>query len=217
MLEGPIIRINPTEVHIADPNFYDVAYSSSLAINKLEALRDRFGLPTSLQSTVDHTVHHRRRVALNPYFSKKQINAFSPRIQQCAERLCNRLLREYKGTNRIVTLNDAWAAYAADIVFFYCFGWSYDFLNYPDFVAPFTNSIVELTSSLHVATHFPWFLKLLQSLPNFAVGIINPAMIPVFQFERVSFSFCVQTHLLWKRPNSHPHAGNRVPDRQAHQ
>lgn len=133
---------------------------------------------------------------------------FCPHIQQCAERLCSRLLREYKGTNKVVTLNDAWAAYAADIVFFYCFAWSYEFLDYPDFVAPFTNSIKELTNSLHVARHFPWFLKLLQSLPGYAVGIINPAMIPVFEFKSVSFSSRAQLRMFLRRHDSHPHAGN---------
>ena len=145
-------------------------------------------MPTALQTTVEHRVHHRRRMPLNSYFSKKQISMFCPRIQQCAERLCNRLLREYKGTAKVINLNDAWAAYAADIIFFYSFAWSYDFLDYLDFVAPFTTSIKELTNSLHVARHFPWFLKLLQSLPGYAVGVIKPAMIPVFQFESVSLS-----------------------------
>ena len=154
---------------------------------------------------------------LNPYFSKKQINLFSPHIQQCAEMLCNRLLREYKGTYRVVTLNDAWAAYAADIVFFYCFAWSYEFLDYPDFVVPFNNSIKELENSIHIAKHFPWFLKLLQSLPGYAVKIINPAMIPVFEFENVSLSFCVQVRSFLKRYDSHSHAGNRVAHHEDHQ
>ena len=186
-IQGPIIRINPTEIHISDPDFYDIAYSSTLPADKLEAFRDRFGLPGAVQSTVAHATHHRRRMALNPYFSKKQINDFSPHIRQCAEKLSDRLLREYKGTSKIVSLNDAWAAYVTDVVIFYSFARSYDFLDYPDFIAPFTNSLKELANSIHVARHFPWFLKLLQSLPESALGFINPAMIPVFQFQNVNF------------------------------
>ena len=125
-------------------------------------------------------------MALSPYFSKRQINDFSPFIQKRAEQLCSRLLREYKDMERIVSLNDAWAAFATDVVFFYAFAWSYDFLNYPDFVAPFTNSLKGLAMSCHFAGHFPWFLSFLQSLPDSALGIVNPAMVPVFRFINVS-------------------------------
>ena len=127
-------------------------------------------------------------MALNPYFSKRQIIEFSPYIQRCAEKLCNRLLREYKDTGKVVSLNDAWSVYATDIIFFYSFAWSYDFLDYPDFVAPFTTSMKEVAKSLHVAGHFPWLLSLLQSLPDSVVRIVNPAIVPVFQFQNVSLS-----------------------------
>ena len=127
-------------------------------------------------------------MALNPYFSKRQINEFSPYIQRRAEQLCNRLLREYKNTGKIVSLNDAWAAYTTDIIFFYSFAWSYDFLDYPDFVSHFTTSMKELANSLHVAGHFPWLLSLLQSLPDSVLRIVNPAIVPVFRFQNVSLS-----------------------------
>lgn len=51
LLSGPIVRINPTELHIFDPNFHEIAYSSSKAADKLLKFRDRFGLPKSIQST----------------------------------------------------------------------------------------------------------------------------------------------------------------------
>lgn len=182
---GPIIRINPTEIHISDPDFYDTAYSSSTPFNKIPAFRDRFGLPTAVLSTVDHELHRHRRAALNPYFSKKQIREFSPHIQHCAERLCDRLLKEYKGTSKVVTLNDAWAAYTTDIIFFYSFAWTYDFLDFPDFIAPFTESTKALASSVHFAGHFPWALKALQSMPDVLLGVINPGIRPAFKFLNV--------------------------------
>ena len=183
---GPIIRINPTELHVSDPNFHDVVYSSSAPYEKVKAWRDRFGLPFAVISTVEHDLHHNRRVALNPYFSKRQINDFTPYIQERALQLCERLLREYKGSSKVVTVNDAWATFATDIIMYYGFAWSYDFLSYPDFIAPFTNSIKELVLTTHVAGHFPMFLRFLQSVPDSVVGIINPAMQPVFKFQNVS-------------------------------
>lgn len=210
--QGLIIRINPTEIHISDPDFYDIAYSSSLPADKFESFRDRFGLPGAVQSTVAHATHHRRRMALNPYFSKKQINEFSPEIQQYAEKLRDRLLREYKGTSKIVSLNDAWAAYVTDIVIFYSFGRSYIFLDYPDFIAPFTNSLKELANSIHVALHFPWFLKALQSLPESVVGLINPAMISVFQFQNVKPLSGKYPSPPLQRGDTNAHAGDQIPD-----
>lgn len=185
MTSGPIIRINPTEIHVSDPDFHDIVYSSSAPFNKIPAFRDRFGVPTAVISTVDHELHHRRRMALNPCFSKKRVSDFCPYIQQCAERLCNKLLLEYKGTSRVVTLDDAWAAYATDIVMFHTFAWTHDFLDFPDFVAPYTESTREVAGIAHFAAHFPWVLKALQSMPEALSGVINPAMRPIFKFHNV--------------------------------
>lgn len=163
-----------------------MVYSSNSRFEKIERFKYRFGGPEGVQATVEHDLHHRRRVALNPYFSKRQIVDFSGHIQTCAERFCQRLADEYKGTSRVVTLNNVWAAFAADMVMFYTFAFSYHFIEYPDFVAPFTTSIIELNKSTHFAVHFPWFLTFLQSVPDAVVGVINPAMRPVFQFFNVS-------------------------------
>ena len=182
---GPIIRINPTEIHVSDPDFYAIAYSSSAPFQKLRAWRDRLGLREGVQSTVEHDLHHHRRMALNPYFSKQQINKFSPYLQDCATRLCDRLIREYKGTSRVVKMNDAWAAFATDIIMYYSFGWTYDCSYSPDFVAPFTTSIKQLALGVHVATHFPWLVKACMCIPQSIFVILSPAARPVFQLKDV--------------------------------
>ncbi|KAK0506935.1 hypothetical protein JMJ35_010635 [Cladonia borealis] len=180
---GPIIRINPDEIHVSDPDFYDVAYASSAPFEKMPKWRDRFGLPGAVQSTVQHELHRSRRMTLNPHFSKKAISNFSWFIQQRMDQLCDRLLREFKDSGEVVTLNDAWGAVTADIIINYCLGFDYNFVGYPGFVAPFTRSIKELALSVHIAGHFPWFLKLLQSSPDWLVGLLNPGMKPVFNFQ----------------------------------
>ena len=125
---GPIIRINPYEIHISDPEFYDVAYASSAPFDKMPKWLDRFGLPGAVQSTVQHELHRSRRMTLNPHFSKKSIGTVTWLIQQRMDQLCDRLLREYKITGEVVTLNDAWGALTADIIINYCFGWDYNFV-----------------------------------------------------------------------------------------
>ena len=125
---GPIIRINPDEIHVSDPDFYDVAYASSAPFEKMPKWLDRFGLPGAVQSTVQHELHRSRRTTLNPHFSKKAIGNFSWFVQNRMDQLCDRLLREYKGTGDVVTLNDAWGAVAADVIINYCLGSDYNFV-----------------------------------------------------------------------------------------
>ena len=44
------------------------------------------------------------------------------------DQLCDRLLREYKGTGEVVTLNDAWGAVTADIIVKHALGFDYNFV-----------------------------------------------------------------------------------------
>ncbi|KAI4281018.1 MAG: hypothetical protein L6R38_003991 [Xanthoria sp. 2 TBL-2021] len=123
---------------------------------------------------------------MNPFFSRQRILNYSSYAASRVARLCQRFESEYKGTSKVFCFNDAWASLTTDMINYYSFAISYNFQDYPDFVAPFTNSIKLLAQSLHLVGHFPWVLSLLQSLPDSVVGILNPAMLPVFQFQNVS-------------------------------
>ena len=52
---GPIIRINPYELHISDPDYYDELYTSSSSgekRDKWEWYTKQFGTPEAMFSTV---------------------------------------------------------------------------------------------------------------------------------------------------------------------
>lgn len=149
-------------------------------------LKERFGIPLSTFDIVPHEYHHIRRAAVSPYFARQKIIDFAPYIQARVDKLCTILLTKYKGTSTVITLNEAWGALATDSLTWYTFAKSYDFLDYPGFVAPFTSAIRELAYSIHVSTHFPWFLALLKSIPESYVAILNPPMKAVFEFHGVS-------------------------------
>ena len=186
-MKGPIIRINPKEIHISDPDFHDAAYSPSLHVDKLWELEQRFGLPLGVHATVKHSLHKLRRVQLNSHFSKQKIKAFAPYIQECTDRLCDRLRREYKGTGKVLNISDAWATLTTDLVFYHTFAWTYNLLDYPDFVSPFTTSMNELCRTAHVGSHFPWLTSTLQSIPDSILGVIYPAMRPIIQSQNVRY------------------------------
>lgn len=192
------MRITPWEVHIADPDFYEVLFSNKTRYSKIEKLRYRFGLHLSSFDTIDHDHHHLRRSAVFPFFARQKVVDFSPQIQAMADQMANRLATEFGHRAKAVSMNEAYAAFVADAINYYTFAISYNFLDYPDFVAPFTTSIRQLALSLHMAGHFPWLLATLQALPETVVHMLNPLMVPVFRFHDVSTKS--RTRYLTQRP-----------------
>jgi hypothetical protein len=109
---GPIVRINPNELHVSDPDFYETLYAGG---NKR---RDRFkwhalgvGLPMSMLGTTEHDLHRKRRMALTGYFSTQRARRLQPVIQERLDTLVRRL-HSFKGTGEIVPMNLAYSAWS---------------------------------------------------------------------------------------------------------
>jgi hypothetical protein len=71
---GPVVRINPDELHFADFEFYNTIYASA------PAKRDRYAYHAkapdahySTGFTIDHETHKKRREAMAPFFSKRNV------------------------------------------------------------------------------------------------------------------------------------------------
>lgn len=181
------MRINPYELHIKDPEYHGVLYSTNAHLDKLKSWESRFDVTTSIQSTTEHSIHRLRRTPLNPFFSKRAVATFTPEIQDHADKLINRVQREYAGNGKILSLTEAYHAFSTDNVMDYCFASNVDALDEEDFVGPFTRAVKSLAESVHVTTHFRWILSLLLSLPETGAKLLMPTMIPVFDFKRVSY------------------------------
>ncbi|KAI0380236.1 cytochrome P450 [Hypomontagnella monticulosa] len=179
---GPIVRVGPNEVHIQDVTFYDTLYSNSRHSDKLKQLENRFGNRNAMLMTADHDIHRMRRVAINPFFSKRKISQYSSKIQAHMDRLCKRVSAEFLANGRVLTLNNMWAAFTADIIVGYTLEKSYDFILKPNFRAEFSDAIVGLIGPVHFITHFPWMLKVSELLPDKLIGILSPPMVSARSF-----------------------------------
>lgn len=91
---GPIVRINPWELYIDDPEFYKTIYPPSAPFNKLSVFKNRFGIPLAAFSIAAYAVHKKRRAALSPFFTKSRIQARAPFLQQLIDKVCQRLESE---------------------------------------------------------------------------------------------------------------------------
>ncbi|KAI9641437.1 hypothetical protein NHQ30_010244 [Ciborinia camelliae] len=87
---GPIVRINPYELHIDDLEYYDELYAGSTRKReKYLWFVSSGGSPGSSFETIAHDLHRLRRNAVNPFFSKRSITAMEPIIKSKISLLSN--------------------------------------------------------------------------------------------------------------------------------
>ena len=186
ILEGPIIRISPSELHVRDSEFYEIFYSSSRPADRLARLRNRFGAPDSTHFTVAHGLHRQRRAALNPFFSKRTVNSYSPSVQRSMNRLCDHLKGEYTGNGKPLVLDDMWGCLASDIIGEYCFGKVYNFIETREFRSTFVRAMHDLLDPLHIMTQFPWIMQIIMLLPDWLNIMLQPKMRSLLEWRAVS-------------------------------
>jgi len=180
------VRVNPWEVHINDPEFYETIYSTTSPFDKLLQHTKWTNSSGSSQSTVLHSIHRSRRAAIGPLFSKRQISLYASEVQARADKLCNKINSEYKLNKNEFRIDDAYGCFATDVVTEYAFAREYKYLDSPNFAAPFVRTMTKLSNMYHTIWHFPLLLPAFSLLPHWYVKKVNPMMADVFDFREVS-------------------------------
>ena len=171
---GPIIRINPEELHIRDADFYDELYApASKKRDKYDGWTVLAGAPTSSFATVSHSLHRLRRSALNPYFSKRAIANTEPLIWDKVERLCQRLAAAAK-TREVIRLDAVYMALTMDVITHYAYGESYNYLAEDDFKLEWKETVIGGSANGAFLRQFPWALPLLKATPLSVLKVLNP-------------------------------------------
>jgi cytochrome P450 len=108
---GPVIRINPYELHVIDPDFLDVLYTGhSHKRNKWTYYTGVLGTPGASMNTNSHDLHRIRRSALNPFFSKASIRKLQPLVDAKVDQLLERFADLQKSED-ILIVNHASSAF----------------------------------------------------------------------------------------------------------
>ncbi|KAL8769010.1 MAG: hypothetical protein Q9209_004927 [Squamulea sp. 1 TL-2023] len=118
---GPIIRINPFELHINDPERYSEIYNFNRHLEK----RDYH--IQNVQHTGPHPQHRPLRRALDPYLSRSTIQSLEPLIKHNMEALC-RHLSAARSNHQPIDLSHLYRCMTADIITTYTLGESYELL-----------------------------------------------------------------------------------------
>ncbi|PMD50091.1 cytochrome P450 [Hyaloscypha bicolor E] len=165
-ISGPIIRINPDELHIKDADFFNILYSSSGGEqrNKYARHQNANESPGSVASTGPADLHRLKQSALNPFFSKASITRLEPLIQEKVELLCNGL-RNLMERKEIVYVGAAYYSLSLDVISDYSFGTSWHCLDTPGFATEWEKTIISVLESTPLSKQLPWINLLIQRLP----------------------------------------------------
>ncbi|KAL4936174.1 hypothetical protein BDV06DRAFT_233669 [Aspergillus oleicola] len=171
---GPIVRITPREIHIADPEFYEEIYApSSRRREKDPTWVPIFGSPTSMISTINHEHHRFRRSVLTNFFSKRSVQNLTPMIEERCIKLLERF-QEFHENQTIVQLDDAFSALTADIITYYCYGKLWHFIEDKDFRSDIRVATTEISGLSHVNRIFHFVNPMLKSMPGWLMRALAP-------------------------------------------
>ncbi|KAF2008686.1 cytochrome P450 [Aaosphaeria arxii CBS 175.79] len=167
---GPIIRVNPDELAIHDPEYYSELYvtESKRRTESHEMFVKGIDFDGAHLLTTDHNLHRKRRKPLEPFFSRAGVQRLNGMLGDVTQNLESRI-REYAGTGKPIRLDHAFAAYSGDIIGKICTGGKdagVHFLEGPDFSPDWYNVIHMLVRSLPFFTGFPFLIQILSYIPE---------------------------------------------------
>ncbi|KAI4253641.1 MAG: hypothetical protein LQ352_003569 [Teloschistes flavicans] len=180
---GPIIRINPAELHINDPDYYDSLYNREGKWDKNPYWVNSMGNTMSGFLTIDHDLHRMRRAAINPFFSKQKVTQLQPVIQGLAEKLCAKFER-CRGTDEVIPLECAFDAFTMDVISEYALDQNFGYLDHPGWSSDFRELERAFGEMGYLQKMFPPLIKLMDSLPNRVVLWLDPKSKLLLDFFR---------------------------------
>nr|POE87791.1 palmitoyltransferase akr1 [Quercus suber] len=207
---GPVIRINPDEIHVRESTFFDTLYAGpGHRRDKWERANRANASPGSVASAVSHDLHRARRAAINPFFSKRAITQLESGVRERVERLVARLHTDYAGTDRVVDIGAAFTAVTFDVISEYCFDDCYNVLDEPDFGPRWKALMGGLFEAVPVTKQFPIVARIMAALPSWLVQKLMPDM-EVFMGLKLQIDKKVREVYAEYRTSSHASA-SQVP------
>ncbi|KAJ5603009.1 hypothetical protein N7537_005965 [Penicillium hordei] len=181
---GSILRINPREIHIMDPSFYDTVYGGPL--NKRDRLPSfiQNGLPLTTFETAPHGLHRKRRKLLSPFLSTQSVTALQPVIEERLDLVCSHLSGRV-GTGEVLDLHSLFASFAADVMSTYILGpaYSYAYLDKAEITDEWKTNVNSIFEVLIQLRHIPFIFRPARKFPKIAAWLF-PDFSGVHQFDK---------------------------------
>ncbi|KAF2815342.1 putative flavonoid 3-hydroxylase [Mytilinidion resinicola] len=175
---GPIVRVNPDELHIKDPEFYDTLYRAGSAV------RDKYppsclfaGTPLGVFGTVKHEPHRARKAPLAAYFSKRVYRTAEPIFQSQIEDFSDRL-RNRQISGKVTDVRVDFLSTATEIVSRYAFGHPIGLHDSPHEAVDWLLTVKAIAAVSPFFKQFPYVAEWLLPCPEWLVKVLYPVFAP---------------------------------------
>ncbi|KAF7126040.1 hypothetical protein CNMCM5793_002399 [Aspergillus hiratsukae] len=166
---GPIVRINPYELSIRDPDYYDELYVSGSVrpTDRYEGFVDGVvDFEGSHLATIEHDLHRKRRKPLDPYFSRAGVTKLEPMVAELCEKLIIERFGSFRGTGKVVRLDHAFTAFSGDVINRLCIDDPPNLVDDPEFSPAWFNLFHSGIVSLPLFMGLPWLIHLIRLVPE---------------------------------------------------
>ncbi|KAI4251245.1 MAG: hypothetical protein LQ352_004970 [Teloschistes flavicans] len=172
---GPIVRINPEEIHVKDSDWLGNLYTgpTSGQRDKYAPAAHMTGTPKGLFGTISHDVHRRRRAALGPFFSKAAVAASEDIIYDKAE-LLNNYLSKKAATGDIVELRQTFLALTTDALSRHTLDRSSDLIRSEQAASEWLRTIKAIAGLTPLVKQFTWIIPIALKLPLAPLRAVVP-------------------------------------------
>ncbi|KAI5922175.1 putative flavonoid 3-hydroxylase [Camillea tinctor] len=199
---GPIVRINPHEIHVRDSTWLGTLYTGPAngKRNKYEPFAKLAGAPNAAFGTVEHDLHRLRRGALNPMFSKAAIAASVPAMYDHVEGLF-KLFDKQINRDGFAEVRTDYLAYTTSNIYTYAIGQPSGLLDDEEKTIQWRRSIGASAEWTLVARHFSWMLAYALKMPRRIMKVI------MYDLSGIAGSHHDMSKLAMKEIESHKRQG----------
>jgi hypothetical protein len=169
---GPIVRINPDEIAVKNPDWVDIIYNNPRR-DKWPRNHKANGSSGSIATTESRNLHRLRRAPLMPFFSKRSVNALEPGIVEKVEQLCTGV-EGFMRRGEVLDIGIASTALTLDVITEYCFSKGWNCLDDPNFSPQWKRAMTGLFEPVPVTKQFPQINQFMAMLPRSLVVKMAP-------------------------------------------
>ncbi|OCL09523.1 cytochrome P450 [Glonium stellatum] len=172
---GPIVRINPLELSISDPAFYDKVYVAGNVrpTENYSHFASGIGFEGTFFLSTAHDLHRKRRKPFEPYFSRLGVTKLEPIINEFVKKLIKRF-DSFKGTGRVVRLDHAMLAYSGDVIGHICVDNPKELIEDENFTPEWYDLQHSMIKCMPLFTEFPWIIHIIKWIPSQILVWIDP-------------------------------------------